>query len=602
MRGGYIQGAQPFILKGSAAFRSDRLKPRVPPALVPSSRPDKTVSASQTRPVVRRQDEAGEKPARALDVAALATVVDPVLSVGRGDPPTPDAVDDTASRVIRGSLVGLLGVGLGIITAVATVPLLLRWWNEPTYAVWLAVFAFYLLLQTFDSGYTTYLGNEFLRQAHEDSRAYATAFASGLRVAIMVGAVQLVACLAILAFGLVPRVLGLPANDPAAHDAGLALLALSVAWWLSAPVGGVLAGLYYPAGLFVRAQWWAIANKLLLFLALVVPVACGGGIVAVALTISAGSILYTIVFSLDAVRHIPVARQWGAQASLRESLVGIRRSLGVTGNNAVQQLSTSGLALAVASIFGALALPVFTTLRTLANAAAAVATVAVNPMVPDMVRYQVHGQWQKLRASFEACWFGVGAAVQFGLLVTFPYVDVVYATWTHGRMQFDAPLYALLGWSIGVAALGAPALRYLQAMNRLRAQTVANVLYLVGLAAVLPLGALGLGLPTVGVAIVVAEAARTVLVLRYVHAEAPAAEGRQLVREALFASVPLLLTGLALSMSLYQPAHRFGFSMGGALLLIPAYLALWRTLDPELRFRARQMLRRRAKLDPCIES
>ena len=79
---------------------------------------------------------------------------------------------DVASRALRGSAIGLVNVGLGLGTTIATVPLVLRYWDQDTYAMWLAVFAVYSLLQTVDTGHTSYLGNEFLRLAHADPAAY----------------------------------------------------------------------------------------------------------------------------------------------------------------------------------------------------------------------------------------------------------------------------------------------------------------------------------------------------------------------------------------------------------------------------------------------
>jgi small-conductance mechanosensitive channel len=149
---------------------------------------------------------------------------------------------------MAGSAIGLINVVLGIGTAVATVPLLLRYWDQQTYAIWLAVFAVYSLLQTADTGHTGYLGNEFLRLAHSDPAEYRRTFASGLRVAVVLGAAQVLIAVALLLVGLVPRVLGIPLSGSAAVQAGLALVALALGWWASGSLGGVIAGLYLPAG------------------------------------------------------------------------------------------------------------------------------------------------------------------------------------------------------------------------------------------------------------------------------------------------------------------------------------------------------------------
>jgi O-antigen/teichoic acid export membrane protein len=510
--------------------------------------------------------------------------------------PTPQ--DDVAVRALRGSLVGLLGVGVGMATTIAIVPLVLRTWNDITYATWLAVFSVYSLLQTIDVGHTTYLGNEFMRRAHDDPRGYRLAFTSGLRLSMILGAAQVFIALAALAFGLVPRTLGLPLGSREAWNAGLALVALSLGWWASGSFGGVIAGLYFPHGHFVRAQWWAIVNKLLLFGCVVIPVVLGRGILAAAVTTAAGNVLFGVALWADAYRHIPMAREWYGAASWREAFTNAKHSLAVTANNASQQLGTSGLTLAVAALLGAAVVPIFTTLRTLANAAAAIAMVGVSPIVPDMVRYRVLGEWHKLRASFETCWFGVGLAIHVGALATFPLVDALYGAWTRGRIRFDAELYVLLAWSIGVATIGAPALRYLQAMNRLKPQSACNLAYLVVLAASLAIVAVTRSLEIIGVALVAAELARTLFAMRYVTAEAEYREAQRIALGARRAVVPLAIVGVAFATGVVWPSHRLGISAAGLVALVPTYLVQWRALDGELRLRLLRAVLGRSALKP----
>ncbi len=507
-----------------------------------------------------------------------------VASAARG------GADDVATRALRGSAVGLVNVGLGIGTTVATVPLVLRSWDEGTYAVWLAVFAVYSLLQTVDTGHAGYLGNEFLRLAHASPAGLRRAYASGLRVALVLGAAQLLAAAAVLAAGLVPRVLGVPLGGRSAAEAGLALVALAVGWWASGSFGGIIAGLYYPHGEFVRAQWWAIANRLMMFGALVIPAIAGYGVLGAAVATGAANVAFTAAYLADARRRFPVARAWRLDADWGEAVRNVRRSLAVTANNACVQVGTSGLSLAVAALLGAGALPAFTTVRTLTNTAAAVSTVVVSPIVPDMVRYRVRGEWSKLRASFEASWLGVGVVVQLGLVATIPVAEPLYRGWTHGRIPFDPRLYAVLGWGVGVAALASPALRYLQAMNRLSAQTWCSVAYLAALAAGVALAAPALGLWGVGVALAVAELARGAGAFREVARELGPGEAALLARSVAAAALPACLSGAALALGVYFPRHRVLLAAVGVVALVPTFVLQWAALEPALRERVRRLL------------
>jgi O-antigen/teichoic acid export membrane protein len=200
-----------------------------------------------------------------------------------------------------------------------------------------------------------------------------------------------------------------------------------------------------------------------------------------------------------------------------------------------------------------------------------------------MVRFRVHGDWQRLRASFEACWIFVGIIVHLGIVATFPFAGLLYEKWTSGRFAFDACLYAVLSWSIGVACIGTPAIRYLQAMNRLSSQTRCNVLYLLTLAVGVASFTHGFGLVGIGAALVLAEIVRTGAALGEVLREVEARVARQLARSVRAALLPAGVSGLALFAASILPAHRVMICGMASLVLLPCFLLQWASLAPMAR-------------------
>jgi hypothetical protein len=502
------------------------------------------------------------------------------------------ATTGVASRAIRGLVIGLIEFGLGIVIAVATVPLILQYWTQEKYAVWLAIFSFCALVRTIDVGHTVYLGNEFLQLANMNRMAYARAFGSGIRMALLLAAVPVALTVTVILTGALPRVLGVPLGPELAEVEG-AVMAMAIGWWWSAPVAGIVMGLYPPAGDFVSVQWWAIAYRIVLCLALVVPPYFGGGLLAVGLCSGIGMVVYTLAFLYDAWRRYPEMRSWWREGSWRLGARNIRLSFGTALNTATTQLSTSGLSLVVGGLFGGPALASLTTMRTLTNAASVAGTITVTPILPDLVRFRVNEDWTKLRASVDAGLLSTCVVVNFGLVVTFPFIDQLYVSWTRGQLQFDAPLYAALAWTVIVSATGTAALRYHSAMNRLVLQGWSNALYLATLAVLVTVFARDIALWGIGVVLGVAELGRSVLALAAFGRELPAAESRALRGTMIHIFASVLVSGLALLVSACVPAWSVGICWGACLVLLPLYFYQWRALDPGVRARLAAVFPRR---------
>ena len=499
------------------------------------------------------------------------------------------------TRALRGSAVGLLNVALSMGFAALTVPVVLHFWSQETYAVWIAVFTVYTLLQTFDTGHTAFLSNELQRIARADDMAYRRTFASGMLMAGVIGASQMLLVLGMLLVGAVPHVLGMSMSATEVAEAGLALVALSIGWLASGSFGGVIFGLYFSHGDYVRSQWWTIFNRVLAFGGLVVPAVAGGSVRAAGIASALGNVVFALLLIADAWKRYPVARGWRDVASWRTAFANARLSVVVTVNTGLVQLGTIGLSLAVAYLLGGAALPVFTTVRTLTNTAASVNSVAISAILPDMIRYRVAGEWHKLRTSFEACWIGVGFVVHLGLVMSFPVVSFLYAKWTLGQIPFDARLYAGLAWTIGVGVAGTAVLRFLSVLNRLEQQTWCNLTYLAVLAVLVPVAAYTVGLWGVGLAAAVAEIIRTGVVVRALRAELPADEAPHLLRAIRASTVHAIISGTALLLGVLVPAHRTLACAAGSATLALVAIGQWRTLDPELRQRVKAMLGRRAR-------
>src|SRR5678815_3997926 len=103
----------------------------------------------------------------------------------------------------------------------------------------------------------------------------------------------------------------------------------------------------------------------------------------------------------------------------------------LTASNLIQQGSTNGIVILIAALSGPAAVPIFTTVRTLANLWTNVTNVLTAPLLPEVVRYHATNEGEKLVTISEAYWVLVGTAVNLGVLVTYPLIEPLYLSLIH---------------------------------------------------------------------------------------------------------------------------------------------------------------------------
>jgi O-antigen/teichoic acid export membrane protein len=119
--------------------------------------------------------------------------------------------------------------------------------------------------------------------------------------------------------------------------------------------------------------------------------------------------------------------------------------------------------------------PVFTTVRTLANLWTNVTNVLTTPLLPDVVRYHATGEGRRLLTICEAYWVLVGSAVNLGVLITYPLIEPMYGYWTAHAVAFDTSLLCLLLASVVLANVGGVITLYLNGINSLGVVLAASV-------------------------------------------------------------------------------------------------------------------------------
>jgi O-antigen/teichoic acid export membrane protein len=240
----------------------------------------------------------------------------------------------------------------------------------------------------------------------------------------------------------------------------------------------------------------------------------------------------------------------------------------------------------ISALAGPVAVPVFTTVRTMTNLWTSVTTVLSAPLLPEVVRFHAKGQAHKLVAMSEAFWVLVGSVVNWGALLSYPFIPFLYGRWTAHAVVLNQALVSLMLGSVVATNAGALMALHLNGINSLRivlGTSVARAVLALGGGAI---GFRQLGLSSFGLGILAGELAATLMTGSYFVKHELNEKGLR-ISSAAFGPVTLG-TGSAL---LFFVGAGFGWwSTGWSWLLALTGVAVasiwgWRTLDFAMRAR-----------------
>lgn len=420
---------------------------------------------------------------------------------GRRDiPVSRGGIEHRAARV---SFVTGLSTLIAIVFQLVSVPICLKYWGKEAYGSWLALYAACMLVRSFDTGFVTYVGNELNYLFHQDQDKMREHLASSIAGIAVIGILQLCIGVAAFFFDRVFLALGISSIYGVGHRTGLALLILVGTWALTGPFMGVLSRLLIPAGLMYQSAWFSMGFQISQFAGIILAARLNFDLLHTSLLFASIQLAIHVVTAVYIRHKLPGYYPWWRGARLRTGFSDLAASLLLTVSGLIQQASTNGLVVLVSVLSGPASVPVFTTVRTLANLWTNITYVLTTPLLPEIVRYHAKGEGQKLLVINEAYWVLVGTLVNLGVLISYPFIAPLYGRWTADAMVLDKLLLCLFLASIIVANVGGLISVYLNGINRLGvvlATSIARGLLSLGAGAVLFLhfGLAGFGLGILG--------------------------------------------------------------------------------------------------------
>jgi O-antigen/teichoic acid export membrane protein len=418
-------------------------------------------------------------------------------------------------RAAKVSAVTGLSTILAVVFQLISVPICLKYWGKETYGSWLALFSAFLLLRSLDGGYTAYVGNKLNYLYHQnvaELREHLSSAAAGI---VVIGSLQLILAAGTLILDPLATMLGMPAGHAGGLLTKFGLLLLVISWVLTGSYLGIVHRLLVPAGLMYQAAWWAMGFQVSQFGAIIVAAMLKLSMLQTSLLFALSQLTIYVTSALYIRLKLPGFFPWWHGASVRTGLNDLGQSFMLTASNVIQQCATNGIVLMVSALAGPVAVPAFTTVRTLTNLWTSVTTVLTAPLLPEVVRFHAKGQPGKLMAMNEAFWVLVGSVVNWGALLSYPLIPYLYGRWTAHTVVFNQTLICLMLGSVVVSNAGALMALHLNGINSLRIVLGTSVAR-----AVLGLGGGALwfrqlGLGSFGLGILAGELAATLMTGHY---------------------------------------------------------------------------------------
>ena len=302
-------------------------------------------------------------------------------------------VSTAEKRALKNTYVGVLSFILTFLQSILIVPIILNSWGAVKYGNWITLFAAFTLLQSVDLGHQNYIGNEVNVLYHKNRNDLKKTLSSSLLMAFIIGLLEVLLTVYIILSGSATSILGL---DTSQTELAISLLILMMMWFSIGSITGILMRLLIPIGKLYEQQWISLIIRLIQFFALLTIVLIKGSILSAAISYSIVQLVLSFIALLKIKQYVPEFYPWWQNANFTVGLKNFGKSIVLTVNSIVQQLSLSGLILFVSNFYQIIQVPVYSTIRTLTNTAGMVTNIMSTAVFPETIKYYAKGEDKKL--------------------------------------------------------------------------------------------------------------------------------------------------------------------------------------------------------------
>ncbi|MNU19456.1 hypothetical protein D3C71_76830 [compost metagenome] len=151
--------------------------------------------------------------------------------------------------------------------------------------------------------------------------------------------------------------------------------------------------------------------------------------------------------------------------SLKKGLNHIKKSFYLTISFLVEKFTESGLNIIVSFFYSLSFLPLFSTTRTITNAAIKISNIIAVPLMPQMQKNFSKNNYNQIYISFEKYWRISLIIIIIGFTILLPFIEDIYNIWTKNKINFNKNLFLLIICAVSLQNFNVVLLEYLKKIN-----------------------------------------------------------------------------------------------------------------------------------------
>jgi O-antigen/teichoic acid export membrane protein len=374
---------------------------------------------------------------------------------------------NTQTRILRGTGLTMGTVGVNILGQIITVPIFLAHWDSQTYGMWLIMLSAFSYVFLLSTAFQQYTYSEFLRAGAGQWERVRIIYRTSVATAFAVSLTELAIVMFLSSDFFLNYAFPKFKDTEIIKSISFLLFFYSILNFIIMPLNSITGNANMLNGRYPRVATWALVNNFFCLSTTTIAVAMGADFWTAGLVYL---LAYTTSIIGSCIDMVCIARRTGlfhpAPVVLSMGARNFLLSLALAGRTFLESFRQHGYRLLLGLFVGPIAVTTLATTRTLANVLYQGLATITAPILPELMRYVVDGDQDRIEGAFAIVWLSLFAFIIPGLLLLCLVGDQLFVFWTHGAIPFDPILFLMLLFVVVAFAAIQPALAILQGHNQ----------------------------------------------------------------------------------------------------------------------------------------
>jgi len=380
-------------------------------------------------------------------------------------------------RLAAGNIAAMLTMLVNIAAQILVVPIFLHFWSANIYGVWLALVTTMSLVTLADVTHQDYIGFESMKLKHNDRLGRSALISDAIPVIFLTGIVQLLAITFIIKFGLLNSIFHINKENKFEIDSvSYSIIYLVILWVSYQNFSGILVRVLASLGYFATGAWWGLLNAVVVAVGPAIAAASGAGLVGAALVQVAATVIVNTFIYMHYYKILKIEGIVLTKPNLQSGLKRYLHSLILTSANIIEFLQQAGFRLIILPLIGTQRLVQFSTHRTIANVAQQGISTLINPTVPELMRFIVEKNSEKVSAVMFGMSYVTIVLICPGFVFLQLIVEYIFKMWTMGKVEFDPIAFASISGAVMILCLSQPSRAIIRGNNLVTSQALVSAI------------------------------------------------------------------------------------------------------------------------------